>query len=118
MMTRTTVGCAPAPANCGRSSGAGAMKNGSVTPPSTCVSSRQPLSVRTLMITGGNMPGTLADARRTLRNSFLASWPPYSAIDPRSQTTGSPVAKSVVATSSSRPLAASVATASIIRSSA
>src|SRR5882672_6553037 len=58
------------------------------------------------MTTGGNMPGTLAEATKTSRNRVLAFEPPFLAIEPRSHTTGSPVATSVVATSSKRPLSA------------
>ena len=44
--------------------------------------------------------------------------PPCSAMELRSEMTGSPLSKSVVATSSIRPLAASVAMAAIMVSSA
>src|ERR1700690_2381101 len=57
------------------------------------------------MTTGGNSPGTLAEATKTSRNRALAPTPPFIAIDPKSHITGSPVLTSVVATSSSRPVA-------------
>ncbi len=60
------------------------------------------------MTTGGNSPGTLAEATKTSRNSALAPEPPFIAIDPKSHTTGSPVLTSVVATSSNRPVDASL----------
>src|SRR6266436_6246922 len=95
------------------STGEGTTKNGRVTPPSTCVSLRCPPSSGTRMMMGGKSPGTLADATSTSRNRALASLPPCMAMAPRSQTTGSPVFTSVVATSSKRPLLASTAMASI-----
>ena len=56
------------------------------------------------MTTGGNSPGTLAEATKTSRKRALAPAPPFIAIDPKSHITGSPVLTSVVATSSSRPV--------------
>src|SRR5271167_4951912 len=43
------------------------------------------------MTTGGNSPGTLAEATKTSRNSALASGPPFIAMEPKSHTTGEPV---------------------------
>ena len=65
---------------------------------------------------GHGLPEMLAEATKTSQNSVLADGPPFLAIEPRSHITGCPVATSVVATSSRRPLFASRETASIMAS--
>src|SRR6266446_5531906 len=61
----------------------------------------------TRIMTGGNTPGMLAEAVSTSRNSARASSPAREAMAPRSQMTDSSLSRSVVATRSIRPFAAS-----------
>src|ERR1700730_14692462 len=65
------------------------------------------------MSTGSNTPGMLAEATSTSRNSWRAGSPPRIAMAPKSQMTVSSLSRSVVATHRSRPLPASLATASM-----
>src|SRR5207245_10845407 len=111
MMTRTVVDCGAPAATCGRSSGVGAMKNGNVTPPSTCVSDRILPWVRNLTVTGGSIPGTLAEARRRVCIRGFAFLSPWRAMEPRYQMTGSPLSKVIVTQSRNGPLADLVAMA-------
>jgi hypothetical protein len=92
----------------------GVLNTEVVTPPSTCISSYSRLPSRTRISTGGNTPGTLAEATSTSRNSVRAASPLCCAISPRFHSTVSCLSRSVVATTNRRPLSASRATASII----
>ncbi len=114
MMTYTAVWCVPSRASVGFCTNAGGTKNGIVADPSTCASSWARPSLLTRIMTGGNIPGTLAEATNTSRRRVLAFGPPFFAIAPRSHTTGMPVTTSVVATSSKRPFFASRAMPLII----
>jgi hypothetical protein len=94
----------------------GAMNIDAVVLPSTCISSRIVPDVSTSIMTGGNSPGTLADAMSTFRNSLSAAGPPCMAMAAMSQMTVRSLSRSVVAIRRSRPFAASTAMARSISS--
>jgi len=83
---------------------AGGTKNGTVTDPSTWASSWGAPSLLTRIMTGGNMPGTLAEAHQDVAKQCSCVWATVLGDRAQVPTTGISVTTSVVATSSKRPL--------------